>query len=258
MSTLLVALCALLGLAVGSFLNVVVHRVPRGESVVRPPSACPGCAAQLRAYDNVPVLSWLVLRGRCRTCGMRISVRYPLVELVTAVLFGLLAARFGLSPELPAYLYLGALGVALTAIDLDVRRLPDALTLPAYPVVIGLLGVASLAEGDGWPMVRGLLGALILGVFYFGLFVIGGMGFGDVKFAGVLGFALAWLGWPELVVGTALAFVLGGVVSIVLLARRRAGRRSRIPFGPYLVAGGLAAVLWGRPIADAYLGFTVA
>jgi leader peptidase (prepilin peptidase)/N-methyltransferase len=257
-STLLVALCVVLGLAVGSFLNVVVHRVPRGESVVRPASACPGCGAHLRAYDNVPVLSWLFLRGRCRACGMAISVRYPLVELTTAVLFGLLAARLGPVPELVAFLYLGALGVALTAIDLDVRRLPDVLTLPAYPVVIALLGVASFGGPGGGPMVRGLIGALVLLVFYFGLFVLGGMGFGDVKFAGVLGFALAWLGWPELVVGTALGFVYGGIVSIVLLVRGRAGRKTRIPYGPYLVAGGLTAVLWAAPIAGAYLGLTVA
>jgi leader peptidase (prepilin peptidase)/N-methyltransferase len=253
----LISLCAVLGLAVGSFLNVVIWRVPRGESVVRPPSACPGCGAELRAYDNIPVLSWLVLRGRCRTCGMRISVRYPLVELTTAVLFGLIAARFGLTPELVAFLYLGALGVALTAIDLDVRRLPNALTLPAYPVVVGLLAVASWAGPGGWPMVQGLIGAAVLLLLYFALFLAGGMGLGDVKFAGVLGFALGWLGWPELVVGTALGFAYGGIVSLVLLARGSAGRKSRIPYGPYLVAGGLTAVLWGRPIADAYLRLTL-
>jgi leader peptidase (prepilin peptidase)/N-methyltransferase len=249
----LIIICAVLGLAVGSFLNVVIWRVPRGESVVRPPSACPSCGMRLRAYDNVPVLSWLVLRGRCRGCGDRISARYPVVELTTAVVFGLIAARFGLTAELPAFLFLGALGVALTAIDLDVYRLPNALTLPAYPVVIALLGVASLAGPGAEPMLRGVAGLLLLVGFYFVLFVVGGMGLGDVKFAGVLGFALGWLGWQQLIVGTALGFLLGGLVSMVLLLGGRAGRKSRIAFGPYMIAGALVAVVAGAELASAYI-----
>jgi leader peptidase (prepilin peptidase)/N-methyltransferase len=250
---LLTALCALLGLAVGSFLNVVIWRVPRGESVVRPPSACPSCGMRLRAYDNVPVLSWLVLRGRCRGCDGRISARYPIVELATALVFGLLGARFGLAMELPAFLFLGALGVALTVIDLDVKRLPDALTLPAYPVLIVLLGLASWAGPGLWPMLRGGIGMLVLVAFYLVLFLLGGMGLGDVKFAGVLGFALGWLGWQQLIAGTALGFVLGGVVSVFLLLAGRARRRSRIAFGPYMIAGALTAVLVGAELAAAYL-----
>ncbi|HEY0486272.1 MAG TPA: prepilin peptidase [Mycobacteriales bacterium] len=249
-----IVVCALLGLLVGSFLNVVIWRVPRGESVVRPPSACPSCGMRLRPYDNVPVLSWLVLRARCRGCGGRISARYPLVELATAALFGLLAARFGLSVELAAFLVLGALGVALAVIDLDVRRLPNALTLPAYPVVIGLLGLASWAGPGPRPMVRGALAMVVLLALYGVLFVVGGMGLGDVKFAGVLGFALGWLGWPEVAVGTALGFVAGGVVAVVLLVSGRARRRSRIAFGPFLVAGALTSVLAGAQLASAYVG----
>src|SRR5437763_8469616 len=125
----LVVAAAVLGLLVGSFLNVVIHRVPRGESVVRPPSRCPDCGQGIRARHNVPVFGWLVLRGRCAGCGGRISVRYPLVELGTGVLFALLALRFA-PPDLPAFLYFGAIGIALALIDLDCRRLPNAIVLP--------------------------------------------------------------------------------------------------------------------------------
>ena len=193
----LVAFCALLGLAIGSFLNVVIWRVPRGESVVSPPSACPGCHAPISPRDNIPVLSWLLLRGRCRSCGEPISARYPLVELLTAVVFGLLALRFGYTWQLPAYLYLGAIGVALAFIDLDTKRLPDRLTLPSYPVALILLGAAAFLDHtwDSW--LRAILGGLAVGAFYFLLWFVypSGMGFGDVKFAGVLGIYLGWISW---------------------------------------------------------------
>ncbi|MDQ6648998.1 MAG: prepilin peptidase, partial [Actinomycetota bacterium] len=131
---MLTVLCGIAGLLIGSFLNVVVWRVPRGQSVVRPASACPSCHVPIRARDNLPVAGWLVLRGRCRDCHEPISSRYPIVELATGVLFAVLAVRFGFDPVLPAFLYLGAVGLALALIDLDTRRLPNALTLPSYPV----------------------------------------------------------------------------------------------------------------------------
>ncbi len=148
----------LLGLAIGSFLNVVIHRVPRGESVVSPPSACPSCNNAIRPRDNVPVAGWLLLKGRCRDCQAPISPRYPLVEAATAGLFVVMALRFGLDPVLPAYLYLAAVGLALALIDLDCKRLPDALTLPSYPVAAGLLGVAAAAGSDSGSWLRALLG----------------------------------------------------------------------------------------------------
>src|SRR5580698_9168633 len=132
---LLIGLCAVLGLAVGSFLNVVIYRVPRGESIVRPRSSCPSCGAPIRERDNIPVVSWLVLRGRCRDCQAPISARYPLVEFSTGVLFGLTAWHFGADWALPAYLYLAAIGVALAMIDLDVHRLPNKIVLPSYAAV---------------------------------------------------------------------------------------------------------------------------
>src|SRR4051794_38458950 len=131
----LLVVIMLLGLAVGSFLNVVIHRVPRGESVVSPPSSCPSCGARIRPCHNVPVLGWLLLRGRCADCGVRISARYPLVELATAVVFVALAARLAQLDQLgavPAFAYFGAIGIALALIDLDVRRLPNAIVLPSY------------------------------------------------------------------------------------------------------------------------------
>ena len=249
---------AVLGLLIGSFLNVVVWRVPRGESIVSPPSACPACGHAIRARDNVPVLGWLLLRGRCRDCASPIALRYPLVEAATSLLFVAVALRFGLSWELPAYLYLAAVAVALALIDLDVHRLPDPIVLPGYPVLIVLLGLAAANPGgaSGWgDLARAAIGAAILFVFYLALAVLrpGGMGMGDVKLAGVLGLALGWLGWGSLVIGAFGAFLLGGLFSIGLLVTRRAGRGSGIPFGPWMLAGAALGVAVGEPLWTAYL-----
>ena len=254
----LLLLVAVTGLAVGSFLNVVIWRVPRGESVVRPPSACPGCGAQIRSRDNVPVLSWLLLRGRCRQCGTSIAVRYPLVELLTAALFVVVTLRFGFDPVLPAYLYLVAVGVALAAIDLDHRRLPDALTLPSYPVVAVLLGLGALLGSDSGDWLRAVLGGAAMFAVYFALCFAypAGMGFGDVKLAGVLGMATAWIGWGPWAAGLFLGFLLGGVFGVLLMARGRGGRKTAVPFGPFMLAGALLAVLVGQRLAEAYLSLS--
>jgi leader peptidase (prepilin peptidase)/N-methyltransferase len=254
MTVLLAVLIAALGLAIGSFLNVVVHRVPRGESVISPSSACPGCGAEVRPRDNIPVVSWLLLRGRCRDCREPIAWRYPVVELLTAVIFGGLALAVGPHWELPAFLYLAALGVALTAIDLDTRRLPNVLVLPSYPVALLLLLVPAVSEGRGDDLLRAVVGALVLFLGYLALALAkpGGMGFGDVKLAGLLGLYLGWLGWGPLAVGAFLGFLLGGVVGIALMVLRGASRKTAIPYGPFMLAGALVAVLWGGTLADAY------
>lgn len=258
-----VVFSGLLGLVIGSFLNVVVWRLPQGRSLSRPGSACPTCGHPIRWYDNIPVASWLVLRGRCRDCGQPISARYPLVELATGLFFAGVAwwavGSVGITVvtvlALAAFLYLAAISVALALIDLDSHTLPNKIVLPAYVVGIVLLGSASIASSDFESPIRAGIGMVAMYVAYFLMAIAypGGMGFGDVKLAGVLGLFLAWLGWGELLVGAFAAFVLGGVFSIILLAFRRAGRKSGIPFGPWMLAGAWVGIFLGDSIFAGYL-----
>ena len=251
---MLIALSVVLGLAIGSFLNVVVWRVPRGESVVSPPSACPRCGHQIRNRDNVPVLGWLLLRGRCRDCGEPISPRYPSVELCCGALFGVMAWRFGLQVALLAYLWFAAVGLALSLIDLDTRRLPDALTKPSWVVVGAVLVVAGLTDSDTTHLLRAAVGALALGGLYAGLWFAypGGMGFGDVKLAPTLGALLAWVSYGALAVGAFAGFLTGGVFGIALILAGRGGRKSKVPFGPFMILGALLGILFGTQLAHAY------
>ncbi|MBB2921857.1 A24 family peptidase [Cellulomonas cellasea] len=258
MELVLLALVALLGLAIGSFLNVVIWRVPQGQSVVYPPSACPGCGHAIRPIDNVPVVSWLALRGRCRDCGAPISVRYPLVEAGTAILFVLTAVVVGLTWALPAFLYLAAIAVCLALIDIDTHRLPNAIVLPSYGVATALLALASVNPGGepAWDaLLRAALGCVALYVVYFLLWFAypKGMGFGDVKLAGVLGLYLGWCGWGALAVGGFAAFLLSGIYAVALLVGRRADRKTGIPFGPWMLLGAAVGITWGEQVWDAYL-----
>lgn len=247
-------LAGLLGLLVGSFLNVVIHRVPRELSVVRPPSACPTCAMELKPWHNVPVVSWLALRGRCAGCRTPISARYPLVELLTAVLFVAVTARFGVTPVLPAYLYLAAVAVALAMIDLDVKRLPDRIVLPSYLVAAALLLTAAVCTGSWADAVRAVIGMVVMFGVYYGIAWVrpDGMGFGDVKTAGLLGLYLGWVSWAALAVGFLAGFVFGSVFGVGLLLGRRAGRRTAIPYGPHLLAGALLALFVAAPLGQWY------
>lgn len=257
-----VALVALLGLAIGSFLNVVIWRVPRGESVARPPSACPRCGDRIAARDNLPVLSWLLLRGRCRSCGEPISVRYPLVEAGTAVAFVAVTLLVGISWVLPAALWFTAMAIALALIDLETHRLPDAIVLPSYPVLAVLLTLAAWNPGgsaDWIALLRAVLGGAALLGFYLAAALIypAGMGLGDVKLAGVIGMLLAWFGWGQFAVGAFAAFLLGGLLAVSLVVTGRAGRRSGIPFGPWMLAGAFLGLAIGAPVADWYVGLLV-
>ncbi len=244
------------GLLVGSFLTVVVARVPAGRSVVRPRSACPSCAAPIRPRDNVPVVSWLLLGGRCRDCGTAVPVRYPAVEAATGLLFATLVASHWPSADLPALLWTAAAGVALFVIDLDLHRLPDAIVLPSYAAVAGLLAAGAAVTGDlpagraalsaaSWLGVYGALWAGTLGR---------GMGLGDVKLAGLLGLVLGWLGWGPSVLGLFAGFALGAAVGIWLVVTGRVTGRTPIPHGPFMLAGALVGALGGAAAWDLWLG----
>lgn len=257
----LIGAVALLGLAVGSFLNVVVYRVPAGLSLVTPPSHCPSCDHPIRARHNVPVLGWLVLRGRCADCSAPISVRYPLVELGTAILFVITALQLrhlGRLPSTPAYLYLAAAGIALALIDGRSRRLPKSIVYPSYPVLLILLTGASAVSGDWSALLRAVIGCVVCFALYFACWFAypAGMGYGDVTLSGLLGMALGYLSWSALVVGTFAAFLVGGIVGAVLLAATHRGRKAAIAFGPFMVVGVWVAFLASAPIAHAYLGLS--
>jgi leader peptidase (prepilin peptidase)/N-methyltransferase len=259
MLVVLFVMVTLLGLAVGSFLNVVIHRVPRGESIVSPGSRCPNCGNPVRARHNIPVLGWLVLRGRCADCGEPIAVRYPLVELSTGLVFLAIAARMhrlDLLSALPAYLYFAAIGIALAFIDLDCRRLPSAIILPSYVVLGVLLTVSSAVHGDWWALARAAIGAAALFGLYFLLALVypAGMGFGDVRLSGILGAVLAYLSWSALVVGAFGGFVLGAIAGVVVLATGRGDRKTALPFGPFMIGAALLAIFVAEPVASWYRG----
>ncbi|MBH0129938.1 A24 family peptidase [Salinibacterium sp. NK8237] len=258
-TTFVTVFAALLGLAVGSFLNVVIWRLPRGEKLSSPPSACPRCEHTIRFYDNIPVVSWLILRGRCRDCGEPIAARYPLVEAGTAVAFGVVAAAIGAETALvwalPAFLYLAAISIALTLIDLDTQTLPNKIVLPSLIVGFVLLGIASAGTGNWSALATAALGALALFVFYFIIALVSprGMGMGDVKLSAVLGLYLGWLGWEVVAVGAFAAFLLGGLFAIILMLRKKAGRRTAIPFGPWMIAGAWVGIAFGAQIWNGYM-----
>jgi leader peptidase (prepilin peptidase)/N-methyltransferase len=250
-------LALVFGLAVGSFLNVIVHRVPRQQSLVSPGSRCPRCGTPIRARHNIPVLGWLMLRARCADCGAPISPRYPLIEAGTGLLFAAIAwrlDRLDLLSALPAYLWFASAGVALAFIDLELHRLPNAIVYPSYPVLAVLLAASAAWQHDWWSLARAGIGCAALFGFY--LLVVlaypAGMGWGDVKLAGVLGGVLAYLSWSALLIGAFGGFLLGAVVGIAVMASGRGGRKTALPFGPFMIAGTLLAIFAAAPIADWY------
>jgi leader peptidase (prepilin peptidase) / N-methyltransferase len=236
----------LLGAAVGSFLNVVAYRLPRGESLVTPPSRCPACEKPIAPYDNVPVLSWLLLRGRCRHCGTRISPRYPAVELLTGLAFAGVALTRGVDRGLVLELPLVAVLIAVAVIDLDTRKIPNKITAPA--AVYAVVAAAALLTGE-------LPELLIAGTAAFAALLLAalaypaGMGMGDVKLAGVMGLYLGISVAPAMFV----AFLAGTVGGLAVMARHGAGaRKAGVPFGPFLALGGLVALLVGPELVDLY------
>lgn len=256
MTGFVVVVCAVLGLAVGSFLNVVIHRVPRRESVVKPRSRCPGCGTELASRDNIPVVSWLLLRGRCRTCSTPISARYPAVEIGCAVLFAAMALRFPDQWSLPAFLVLAAACLAGSVIDIEHMLLPDRLVFPSLALALPFLVVAAAADDDWDRLLRAFAGsALAFGaLLLLALLKAGAMGGGDVKLALLLGLCLGWLGLDHVALGLFLGFLLGSITGVALLVTKARGLRDHFAFGPFLAAGTLVAVWWGSQILDWYTG----
>ena len=270
----IVAAAGLLGLLVGSFLNVVIHRLPkmmerewqaqcaemRGEDaplqprldLVFPPSRCPGCDRPIRPWENIPVVSYLLLRGRCAGCKNPISLRYPLIELATGLLTASAVATFGPTlPALGAMLFLWAL-VALSGIDMDTQLLPDSITLPLLWTGL-VLNLGAVYTSLSTAVVGAAVGYLILwSVYWLFKLVTGkeGMGYGDFKLLAAIG---AWLGWTMLPLVILLSSLVGAVVGVALMVFRHHGRDIPIPFGPYLAAAGAIALFWGKELTSAYL-----
>jgi leader peptidase (prepilin peptidase)/N-methyltransferase len=247
MSAAYVAVAALGGLLIGSFLNVVAYRLPRGESLVQPGSRCPGCGHDVRPYDNVPVLSWLLLRGRCRDCGEPISPRYPLVELATGALFAAVVAARDDAGSIALGLILVTALVPIVLIDLEHRLIPNKITLPA--------AVAALAAGLALDL-DFVPEQLIAGASAGGFFLLAamayprGMGMGDVKLAGVLGLCLGRAVGPAVLIALVSGVVVGGIV--IARVGARAGRKTAVPFGPFLALGAIVALFAGDAMVDAY------
>jgi leader peptidase (prepilin peptidase)/N-methyltransferase len=269
-----VSTCAVLGLMVGSFLNVVIHRLPkmmelgwqqqcaelRGEepaahppyNLIVPRSACPHCNHAIQAWENIPVISYLMLRGKCRGCGARISPRYPVIEAVSGILSGFAAWHFGFGWAAAGALLLIWALLALTAIDLDTQLLPDDITLPLLwgGLLFNLSGTYTSLHGAVMGAVSGYLA--LWSVYWLFKFATGkeGMGYGDFKLLAALG---AWLGWQMLPLIIILSSLVGAAVGITLILAARHGRNIPIPFGPYLAGGGLIALFWGQTLTQSYL-----
>lgn len=249
---MIVAAFVVAGLLIGSFLNVVIARVPEGRSLWRPGSACPGCGSAIAWHDNVPLVSFAALRGRCRACGISIPSRYPIVEAVTGALFGAAALAFG--PTLHAGVAAGLLAalVAITMIDLERQIIPDVISLPG--ILAGLL--ANLATGHvSW--LESVLGIVIGGGVFLAIAVVGSwlagqdaMGGGDIKLAAMLG---AFLGWKVLLLSLFVSAVGGGILAAALMASGLRGRKDPLPFGPFLAAGGAVGLFWGERMVRWYL-----
>ncbi|MGH7313112.1 MAG: prepilin peptidase [Candidatus Rokuibacteriota bacterium] len=235
-----------LGAVVGSFLNVVILRLPKGQSLVRPASHCGSCGKPIRWFDNIPVLSFLWLRARCRQCGARISWRYPVVEATTALLFALAAGHLGWGLELIGAWLLLAVLVVIAAIDLEHQVIPDSISLP---VIAAGLALSFVTPSRSW--IDSLLGIAVGGGIPFAIIVLsrGGMGGGDMRLGALIG---AFLGWQLAVLSLFMAVLLGGVAATALLIAGRKGRKDRIPFGPFLAWSGAMSLFWGDALLRWY------
>lgn len=253
------AVVFIFGLVVGSFLNVCIYRIPQGMSIVKPSrSICPKCGRMIRWYDNIPVISFLVLRGRCRYCGEPISVRYPLVELLTAAIFTLLLKRYGLTVELAGYCFMSAMLIAISFIDLSHYIIPNRITLPG--IALGLIFGAGLMLVHHRPsmLVNRVVGLLVGGMVILVMGLIGSlifrreaMGMGDVKLMAMIG---AFMGfYPHTLLVILISAVMGSVVGGGYMLARKAGLKSPIPYGPFLSAAAVISLFWGEELWEWYI-----
>ncbi len=252
MAPVYVVLALVLGLLIGSFLNVVAYRLPRGESLSHPPSHCPSCDAPIKPYDNVPVLAWLWLRGRCRACGAPISWRYPAVEATTGVLFALVVATQDDALQIALGLLLVTALVPITLIDLDVRLIPNRITVPASVAAVVAGVIAYAVSRDDFIVEQLIAGAAGFAFFFLAAWLYPrGMGMGDVKLAGMLGLYLGRAVAPAIFI----ALIAGVLVGVVVIARKgqAEGRKTAVPFGPFLALGGIIAFFVGGGLMDSYL-----
>ena len=255
--TFYVVAAGILGLIFGSFATAVAYRVPRDESISSGRSKCPDCGNTISAIQNIPLLSYVVLRGRCRHCGNRISIRYPAIELVTGLLFMAAALRFEVSAEAVIYAGFFWVLVVLTVIDLQYKLLPNKIVFPTFIAGWIALTIAALAGSDAGRLLDAAIGAAIFGGFFFLVAFLypAGMGGGDVKLAFVLGTFLGYAGGPGVVVvGMFLSFLIGAVVGVIVMKATGGDRKKQVPFGPFLALGAILAIFVGRSLLDAYLG----
>ena len=244
---------ALFGLCIGSFLNVVIYRLPIGQSLASPPSRCRNCGYSLRWFDNIPVMSWVFLRGRCRKCGVGVSGQYPIVELITGALFVLVVWLTPIGPLLFARLILVCILIALFGIDLEHQILPNTITLPG--IVVGLLFSLVAPPGIKDALIGAVLGGGILYAIAAGYYLWRreeGMGMGDVKMLAMLG---AFLGWKAVLVTLVFASFSGALVGLGMMAVQRGGMKYALPFGTFLALGAVAAMFAGDPLIAWYSGF---
>jgi len=249
-----VVLIFILGLIVGSFSNVCIYRIPRNESIIYPASHCPKCSSPIKPVDNIPLLSFILLKGRCRHCGSRISIRYPIVEFLTGLIYLIIYLIYGLSVQTLIYIILSSALIIIAFIDLNEEIVPDVISLPG--IVIGFIisffvpyisfidSALGIAVGGGLILIIGLGGSVI--------FKKEAMGGGDVKLAAMIG---AFLGWRYVIISLFLGFFLGALAGIFLILSKIKSREDAIPFGPFIVLGSFITLLWGEKIISWYIGF---
>jgi len=245
-------LAGIYGALISSFLNVVIYRLPRGESIISPPSRCPGCGARVRPWDNIPILSWLLLGGRCRDCKKPISIRYPLVEAAGAALVVLVVHRWGLTPTAAIYAAFSLSMLVITLIDLDHQIIPDAITIPGTLLALALVNWtdptwldALIGAAAGFAVLYGV------GEIYHRSTGIDGMGGGDIKMAAYMG---AMLGWKGVLLAIFLGALLGSVAGITTMVIGKGHRRTALPFGTFLAPASVITLFFGQALIGAYIG----